>query len=477
MPIIVEREKARFSSWYELFPRSLGKNFRHGTFKDLIEHLPYISKMGFDVLYLPPIHPIGNTFRKGKNNNPQAKNNDPGSPWGIGALEGGHTAIHPQLGAFEDFSELVNKAKEHGLEIALDLALQCTPDHPFVKKCSQWFKKRPDDSIQYAENPPKKYQDIYPIYFQTEQWQKLWETWKQTVLFWIKQGIYIFRVDNPHTKSFIFWEWLIHEIKQEYPQVIFLAEAFTRPSVMYYLAKLGFSQSYTYFTWRNSKAEITEYLTELTKTPVREYFRPNFWPNTPDILHEYLQVGGRAAFIARVVLAATLCSNYGIYGPAYELCINTPREPGSEEYLDSEKYEIKSWDLNVPHNLNEMIARINTARRDNICLHDNLSLNFHFVDNEQLISYSKMSADKTNAILVVVNLDPHYTQSGWLDLPIQHFEIQEHDTYCLQDLLSGAQYLWQGRRNYVELNPEKIPAHIFRISRIVKHEQDFEEYQ
>lgn len=475
--IYVDRERAGFSAWYELFPRSLSNNNQHGTFKDLMTHIPYIADMGFNVLYLPPIHPIGSTFRKGKNNNPQAQAGEPGSPWAIGAKEGGHTAIHPQLGSLEDFKALVAKAKEQNLEIALDLAVQCTPDHPFVKQHPQWFKKRPDGSIQYAENPPKKYQDIYPINFQTSQWRELWEAWKEVVLFWIKQGVRIFRVDNPHTKPFIFWEWLISEIKKDYPEVIFLSEAFTRPSVMYYLAKIGFTQSYTYFTWRNSKSEIIEYLTELNKTPLRDFFRPNFWPNTPDILHEYLQVGGKPAFISRLVLAATLAASYGIYGPVYEFCINTPREEGSEEYLHSEKYEIRNWDFNTNDSLAEIIKKINTIRLNNLCLHDNLSLRFHHLDNEQLICYSKYNQSQNNLIVVVVNLDPHHTQSGFLELPISHFGIQHHDNYCMHDLLTDEKYLWQGSKNYVELNPKKLPAHIFHVSRVVAHEQDFEEYQ
>lgn len=477
LKVFVDRERAGFSSWYEIFPRSLGKKNQHGTFKELIGQLPYLADMGFDIIYLPPIHPIGQTFRKGKNNNPQAQPDEPGSPWAIGAKEGGHNAIHPQLGTLEDFKALITKTKEYNLEIALDLAIQCTPDHPYVKQHPQWFKKRPDGSIQYAENPPKKYQDIYPINFQSEQWRELWEEWKQVVLFWIKQGVRIFRVDNPHTKPFIFWEWLIKEIKNNYPEVIFLSEAFTRPSVMYYLAKIGFTQSYTYFTWRNSKQEIIDYLTELTRSPLRDYFRPNFWPNTPDILHEYLQAGGKPAFIIRLVLAATMAANYGIYGPAYELCINTPREEGSEEYLNSEKYEVKSWEINQDESLYGLIKTINRVRRHNRCLQDNTSLQFHFVDNQQLICYSKYHSPLNNLIVVVVNLDPHHTQSGFLELPIHLFGIESHDNYCMHDLLSEEKYLWRGRRNYVELNPHKMPAHIFQVSRIVPHEQDFVEYQ
>ncbi|MBS0350252.1 MAG: alpha-1,4-glucan--maltose-1-phosphate maltosyltransferase [Proteobacteria bacterium] len=477
LTVFVDRARAGFSSWYELFPRSLGQAGRHGTLLDLKKHLPYIAGMGFDVVYLPPIHPIGFTYRKGKNNNPQASQYDPGSPWGIGAIDGGHTSIHPQLGTLEQFRELVQAAKEQGLEIALDLAIQCTPDHPYVQEHSQWFKKRPDGSIQYAENPPKKYQDIYPIYFQTDDWQALWQEWKNNVLFWIHQGVKIFRVDNPHTKSFIFWQWLISEIKREYPEIIFLSEAFTRPSVMYYLAKIGFSQSYTYFTWRTSKYELTEYVTELTKSAVREYFRPNFWPNTPDILHEFLQVGGRPAFVSRLILAATITANYGIYGPVYELCVNQNREPGSEEYLDSEKYQMRQWNLQQENSLYELIRKVNQVRRANPCLQSNGNFQFHHTDNEQLIAYSKATDDQSNIILVVVNLDPHYTQSGWVDLSLSALGLGEHQSFCVVDLLEDVQYLWQGRRNYIELNPHKMPAHIFNIRRVTHTEQNFQEYQ
>ncbi|GIW81870.1 MAG: alpha-1,4-glucan:maltose-1-phosphate maltosyltransferase [Gemmatales bacterium] len=388
--VVVEPVKARFSTWYEMFPRSCaGEPGKHGTFRDCENRLPYIAEMGFDVLYFPPIHPIGRSFRKGKNNSLTCTPDDVGSPWGIGSEEGGHKAIHPQLGTLADFQHLVAKAKEFGIDIALDIAFQCSPDHPYVKEHPQWFRHRPDGTIQYAENPPKKYQDIYPLDFETEDWRSLWDELKSVFLFWIEQGIRIFRVDNPHTKPFRFWEWVIAEIKRQYPDVIFLSEAFTRPKVMYRLAKLGYSQSYTYFAWRNTKRELTEYFTELTQTEVREFFRPNLWPNTPDILNEYLQHGGRPAFMIRLVLAATLGASYGIYGPAYELCINTPFAPGSEEYLDSEKYEIKSWDLHAPHSLKDFIARVNRIRKDNRALQHNFSLQFHPVSNDELICYSK----------------------------------------------------------------------------------------
>jgi starch synthase (maltosyl-transferring) len=432
--------------------------------------------MGFDVLYLPPIHPIGRSHRKGKNNAPSAGPHDPGSPWGIGAAEGGHKAIHPQLGTPEDFRRLVANAREHGIDIALDLAFQCSPDHPYVQDHPQWFRWRPDGTVQYAENPPKKYQDIYPLEFQTEHWQELWEELKSVVLFWIEQGVRIFRVDNPHTKPFHFWEWLIREVKRLHPEIIFLAEAFTRPKVMYYLAKAGFTQSYTYFAWRNTKAELTQYFTELTQTEVREFFRPNLWPNTPDILTEYLQLGGRPAFMARLVLAATLGASYGIYGPAFELGEHQPREPGSEEYLDSEKYEIKHWAIDRPDSLRDFIGRVNRIRRENPALHSHGGLRFHPVDNEQLICYSKQTEDASNIILVIVNLDPHHTQSGWVDLPADLQAERPAAPYQVHDLLSDGRYLWHGSRNFVELIPQVVPAHIFRIRHRVRTERDFEYY-
>jgi starch synthase (maltosyl-transferring) len=475
LTVVVEREKARCSAWYEMFPRSCAREpGRHGTFQDCEARLPSIAGMGFDVLYLPPIHPIGRTYRKGKNNALVAGPDDPGSPWAIGAAEGGHTTIHPQPGTLEDFRRLVTKAQEHGIELALDLAFQCTPDHPYVKEHPEWFRHRPDGSIQYAENPPKKYQDIYPFDFETDHWQTLWEELKSVVLFWIEQGVRIFRVDNPHTKPFRFWQWLIGEVKSAYPEVIFLAEAFTRPKVMYRLAKLGFSQSYTYFAWRNTKRELTQYFTELTTTEVREYFRPNLWPNTPDILTEYLQLGGRPAFMARLVLAATLGANYGIYGPAFELCEHQARESGSEEYLNSEKYEIRQWDLEQPTSLKDFIACVNLIRQENPALHSDWSLRFHEVENEQLLCYSKTTADWANVIVVVVNLDPHHTHAGWLELSLDALGLDQHQPYQVHDLLSDARYLWQGSRNYVELNPQSVPAHIFRLRRRVRTERDFD---
>jgi starch synthase (maltosyl-transferring) len=466
LKVVVDREKAAFSAWYEMFPRSATtRPGKHGTFKDCEAMLPYVASMGFDVLYFPPIHPIAHTMRKGRNNAPVVKPGDPGSPWAIGSREGGHKAVHPELGTLQDFRELLEGAKGYGLEVAIDLAFQCSAEHPYVKEHPDWFRWRPDGTVQYAENPPKKYEDIYPLDFETENWRELWEELRSVVFFWLGQGVRIFRVDNPHTKPFGFWEWLISTVRDEYPDVVFLAEAFTRPKVMYRLAKLGFTQSYTYFTWRNTKSELTQYLTELTQTKVREYFRPNLWPNTPDILHEYLQRGGRPAFIARLVLAATLGSNYGIYGPAFELCENVPREPGSEEYLFSEKYEIKNWPLDRPDSLKGLISRVNQIRQETLALREQRSLRFHLLDNDQLIGYTKHTEDLSSVVLVVVNLDSKYKQSGWIELPIRELGLDLMTAYEMHDLLTGSRYRWQGAWNYVELDPSVLPAHIFRLAR------------
>ena len=474
--VVVDREKARFSAWYEMFPRSCSKRGGHGTFKDCEERLPYIASMGFDVLYLPPIHPIGVTHRKGKNSSPMAGPNDPGSPWGIGSPDGGHKAIHPQLGTVKDFRQFLDKARSHGLEIALDLAFQCSPDHPYVKEHREWFKIRPDNTVQYAENPPKKYQDIYPLEFESDQWQPLWLELKSVILYWIEQEVRIFRVDNPHTKPFVFWEWLIREIQEDHPDVIFLAEAFTRPKPMYRLAKLGFTQSYTYFAWRSTKTELKEYFTELTHSDVREYFRPNLWPNTPDILTEELQHGGRPAFMARFVLASTLGASYGIYGPAFELCEGRPREAGSEEYLDSEKYEIKQWEIERADSLKDFIGLVNQIRRENLALHGDESLHFHSTDNDQLVCYSKSTPDGSNVILVVVNLSPYHTHSGWVQLDLDHLGLDLDHPFQVQDQLTNAYYRWDGPRNYIEINPHSAPAHIFRVRRWLRTEQDFDYY-
>jgi starch synthase (maltosyl-transferring) len=476
--ISVDRLRARFSTWYEIFPRSFGEQPGiHGSFKDCEKQLPAIKAMGFDVLYLPPVHPIGYSFRKGKNNALAAGPDDVGSPWAIGSAEGGHKSIHPQLGTLEDFKRFVLKAKENGLETALDIAFQCTPDHPYVKEHPEWFSKRPDGTIQYAENPPKKYQDIYPLNFATPAWRELWLELKSVFLFWIDQGVRVFRVDNPHTKPFAFWEWVIGEIKRDYPETIFLAEAFTRPKPMYRLAKLGFTQSYTYFAWRNTKWELMQYFTELTQTEVRDFFRPNLWPNTPDILTEYLQLGGRPAFMARLVLAATLGANYGIYGPVFELCENIPREPGSEEYLNSEKYELRRWQLDQAGNLREFIGRVNAIRHDNEALQSDRNLHFYVVDNKEIVCFSKATDDGSNLILVVVNLDPYHRQSGWVELPLEALGLQTEQPFQVHDLLTDARYLWHGARNYVELDPQSVPAHIFRVRHRIRREQDFDYFR
>jgi starch synthase (maltosyl-transferring) len=470
----VDRERARFGAWYEMFPRSAASEAgRHGTFRDCEERLAEIEEMGFDVLYFPPIHPIGRTHRKGRNN-AAPRPADVGSPWAIGAAEGGHTAVHPQLGSLADFRRLVEAARRRRIEVAIDFAAQCSPDHPWVKQHPQWFRRRPDGTVQYAENPPKKYEDIYPLDFETRDWRGLWEALRDVVRFWIRQGVRIFRVDNPHTKPYRFWEWLIAEVRREHPDVLFLSEAFTRPRVMYQLAKLGFTQSYTYFAWRNTKAELTEYFTELTRGRVAEYLRANLWPNTPDILTEYLQFGGRPAFMARLVLAATLGASYGIYGPAFELCESRPRSPGSEEYLDSEKYEIRFWDRDRADSLRTYIARVNRIRRENPALQQDRHLRFHTVDNDQIIAYSKTSEDGTNTVLTVVNLDPHHAHSGWMDLPLSALELRPQQPYQVHDLLTDARYLWSGPRNYVHLDPRESPAHIFRLRRKVRTERDFD---
>jgi starch synthase (maltosyl-transferring) len=472
--VVVDRPKALFSAWYERFPRSTSPVPKeHGTFKDLEKLLPQIARMGFDILYLPPIHPIGRTHRKGKNNSPVAVPRDVGSPWAIGSEEGGHKSINPQLGNMNDFESLVEKTMDLGMEVAMDLAFQCTPDHPYVKEHPEWFRKRPDGTIQYAENPPKKYEDIFPLNFETDDILGLWEELKSVAVFWINKGVKIFRVDNPHTKGFSFWAWLMGDIKKDYPDVIFLSEAFTRPKVMYRLAKIGFTQSYTYFTWRNTKREFMDYLTELTRTEVSEFFRPNFWPNTPDILPEHLQYGGRPAFITRLVLAGTLSSSYGIYGPAFELCENEGLT-GKEEYLDSEKYEIREWDWNKEGNLRDLIAVFNGIRKENPALQLTRNLKFYGVDNEYLLFYGKATDNLENIILVVVNLDPFHTQSGWVSVPIDELGIDPHQPYLVHDLLSQDKYIWHGERNYVELNPHIIPAHIFRLRKRLKRETDFD---
>ena len=474
LEIVVDPERARFGSWYELFPRSAGKPGTHATFRDLEQRLPYVSGMGFDILYLPPIHPIGRTHRKGRNNSVRATANDPGSPWAIGSELGGHKSVNPDLGTLDDFKRFVRVAGEHGLAVALDIAFQCSPDHPYVRDHPEWFRHRPDGSIQFAENPPKKYEDIVPFDFEAESWRELWQELLSVVQFWMEQGVRIFRVDNPHTKPFAFWEWLISEVKRAQPDVIFLAEAFTRPKVMYRLAKLGFSQSYTYFAWRNATWEIAQYLTELSRPPVADFMRPNLWPNTPDILNEYLQNGGRPAFAARFLLAATLGASYGIYGPAFELCEGRPREAGSEEYLDSEKYQLRAWNLESPDSLRELITLVNRLRRENPALQTDRTLRFHQTENQYLVGYTKSTDDLNDVVLTVVNVDPRRTQAGMVTLPLEELGLPLDKAYQAHELLTGARYVWNGPRNYVEINPSSAPGQIFRFRRQVRSEHDFE---
>ena len=463
LELTVDRERARFGAWYEFFPRSTGGPNVHGTFATAAKHLETIADMGFDVVYLPPIHPIGTKFRKGVNNALEAGPDDIGSPWAIGNEEGGHTAVHPQLGTLKDFDAFMSAAERLGIEVALDFAIQCSPDHPWVKEHPEWFTIRPDGSIQYAENPPKKYQDIYPINFDTPDKLGLWTELKSVVDFWIGRGVKIFRVDNPHTKAFAFWDWAINSVHEEHPDVIFLAEAFTRPKVMNKLAKLGFTQSYTYFTWRNTKHEITEYLEELTQTEVADYFRPNFFANTPDILHEYLQQGGPSAFKIRLVLASMLSPTYGIYS-GYELFENKPLTQGSEEYLHSEKYELRHRELDVEGSLVPYVKRLNDIRRKNTALAELTNLRFHYVDNDNVLAFSKTAAEG-DSILVVVNLNPVHWAEATVHLDLDHLGIDPAHPFRVHDLISDQTYLWHGSHNYVRLDPFDEPAHVFRVER------------
>ena len=462
--VVVDRPAALIGAWYEFFPRSAeGRGDRGSTFRDCLPRVDDAKTMGFDVIYFPPIHPIGHMNRKGRNNSITCEPGDPGVPWAIGGEAGGHKAVEPSLGTLEDFDWLQKEVRKRGMEIALDFAINCSPDHPYVKEHPDWFYKRPDGTIKYAENPPKKYEDIYPLNFHCENWRDLWAEMKSIVLFWAERGVRIFRVDNPHTKPVAFWEYLIKGVREKYPDTIFLAEAFTKPKMMKALAKSGFNQSYTYFTWRNSKRELIEYFMELTQTEMSEYFRPNLWPNTPDILPFVLQDGGRPAFMIRVALAATLSPLYGIYS-GYELCENEAL-PGREEYLDSEKYQYKERDWNAPGNIKDWIARLNKIRKENRALQLYTNLRFHDAENDAILFYSKMTAARDNIILVVVNLDPHRKQNSFVDVPIESFGQMESDVYQVQDLLSGATYTWHGRRNYVELDPDIQPAHIFLVRR------------
>ena len=448
----VDRERARFGAWYEMFPRSAGPDAsRSGTFREACAELPRIADLGFDIVYLPPIHPIGVSFRKGPNNSLAAGPGDPGSPWAIGSATGGHTAVEPGLGTIDDFVAVRQEAERLGMEVALDLAWQCSPDHPWVKEHPEWFRHRPDGTIKYAENPPKKYQDIYPFDFESEDWQALWHALVDVTMFWVDHGVRIFRVDNPHTKTFGFWEWMIQKLHARVPDVIFLSEAFTRPAVMKYLAKAGFTQSYTYFTWRNSKSELVDYFTELTGSEVREYLRPNLFANTPDILHGYLQHGGCPAFQARLILAATLGASYGIYS-GFELCESRALKPGSEEYAESEKYQFKKRDWTRAGPMSELICRVNAARHRHPALQFDRTLRFHETDNPEIIAFSKRAGD--DAILVVVNLDPHHMQHGFVDVPV------DLDSFVVRDVIDDVEYTWHRGRNYVRFDPDIRQGHI-----------------
>ena len=475
LEVIVDRVQARYSAWYEMFPRSQGTvPGQSSTFVDCKARLPEIKEMGFDVVYLPPIHPIGVTNRKGPNNSLVAGPNDPGSPWAIGNEHGGHKAVEPSLGTLEDFMDFEQACHQIGMEVALDFALNCSPDHPYIKEHPEWFLRRPDGTIKYSENPPKKYEDIHSFDYEAPNgaWKTLWEELKDVLLFWAERGVRIFRVDNPHTKSIPFWEWVMAEVQAIYPDTIFLAEAFTRPAVMKRLAKIGFTQSYTYFTWRNFKKEIIEYLTELTQSEMKEYYRGNFFANTPDILPEILQVGRRPAFKMRFALAATLSSVYGIYS-SYELCEAAAIE-GKEEYLNSEKYEIKVWDWDRPGNIKNYIALINKIRRENPALHLYDNLKFHEAHSENVLFYSKATPDQSNIILAAVNLNPFSTQQARLDIPIDKFDIGSDEPYRLHNLITGESHLCRGREFVVTLDPHQEPAHIFRLGRWLHTEQGFD---
>jgi len=479
LSIIVDPIEARFSSWYEFFPRSTGEPGKHGTLKNAEARLPYVKELGFDVIYLPPIHPIGVAYRKGRNNTLNAQAGDPGSPWAIGGPlnggAGGHTAVHPELGTLEDFARFVKAANGHGIEVAIDVAFQASPDHPWVKEHPDWFHQRADGTIQYAENPPKRYQDVYPFAFDGEAWRGLWQGLRDVFCFWLDHGIRIFRVDNPHTKPLPFWEWCLREVKRREPRAIFLSEAFTRPKVMYGLAKRGFTQSYTYFTWRTTKPELEKYLLEVSSGEVAEVFRPNFWPNTPDILPEELQHGGRPAFLRRAVLAATMSSNWGMYGPAFELMEHVPR-PGAEEYIDNEKFELKQWDLERSDSLRHVIARLNRIRRENPALQANHNVAIHKTDNEFVVAYSKRSLNGENALLMVVLLDGHHKHSCWVELDLLALGITDDETFQVHDLLGDGRWHWRGKRAYVHLDPHVMPAQIFRVRKFMSNESGFEYY-
>ena len=460
--VVADRERARFAAWYEFFPRSGEVAGRHATFRDAEFQLRRAATMGFDVVYLPPIHPIGRAHRKGRNNALTAQPGEHGSPWAIGGAEGGHMAVHPDLGTLDDFDRFVATARSLGLDVALDFAIQCSPDHPYVREHPEWFFHRPDGTIKYAENPPKKYQDVYPVNFYGDDPEPLWKEMRRIVEFWIRHGVTAFRVDNPHTKPVKFWEWLIRDVQNEHPEIVFLAEAFTRPKMMKVLGKSGFTQSYTYFTWRNEKRELEEYLTEITTPPVSDYFRGNLWPNTPDILHETLVHGGRPAFKMRLVLAATLSSLYGIYS-GYELCENVPREPGSEEYLDSEKYEPKTRDWKAPGNLVAFITRVNQVRRQHPALQQMTNLTFHPSSDDAITWYGKRAGD--DAIFVAASLDLTRAREAVVEMPLAALGIGEDEPYLMHELLSDQAWEWRGRRGYVKLDPSVDPAQIFHVRR------------
>ncbi len=460
--VYVDRPRALFSAWYEFFPRSASETAgQHGTFKDCIKLLPRVKELGFDVLYFPPVHPIGEVNRKGKNNATTAEPGDVGSPWGIGSKFGGHDAIHPDLGSLEDYKSLIDQAKEMDIEIAMDLALQCAPDHPWVKTHPNWFKWRSDGTVQYAENPPKKYQDILPIYFETEDWKALWTAIRDVVIYWCKQGITIFRVDNPHTKPFVFWEWLIAEVKKEYPDTLFLSEAFTRSALMFHLGKIGFTQSYTYFSWKNSKWELIDYMNELTKGTTAQIFRPNFWPNTPDINTFPMQNGNQSLYMLRIFLAATLSSSYGVYGPAYEMLVHQAM-PGKEEYYRSEKYEIYNWDWNDRNSITMLYTMLNKIRNAHPALQSTNNWENVTVQNDHMIAYYKQSQDGKDMILCVVNLNPFEKQSGSLQAPLHRIGVHPGQQYLMKDLISGNGYIWNQEWNYVALDPG-LPFHLFHV--------------
>ncbi len=459
----VDRSRAGFSAWYEFFPRSAGDDkSTHGTFKDARSRLPYVSELGFDVIYFPPIHPIGEKHRKGKNNAATASGSDVGSPWAIGSVFGGHKSINPELGSMEEFRDFIAEANKYGIEMAMDFAIQCAPDHPYVKEHPQWFKWRPDGTVQYAENPPKKYQDILPINFECEDWENLWNELLGIVMFWIEQGVQIFRVDNPHTKPYRFWNWLIDSVCEKYPETIFLAEAFTRPKVMNRLAKIGFTQSYTYFTWRTNKAELSQYIRELNSDPMRQFFRPNFWPNTPDILPYELQQPNEAAYLTRFFLAATLSSNYGMYGPVYENMVSNG-VPGKEEYWNSEKYQLENHPWKIENKLQQVIKLVNQIRNEHKAFQVTFNTLLCAIENEHIIGYYKSDEESRDHMLCVVNMDSYYKQSGWVQVPLGKMGLAADEEYTVKDLITQASYTWTGEWNFVELNPHGLPFHCFQI--------------